>query len=61
MVYVCWDVLYVGDTSVISRPLTERHALLRNTVSDAPAAGIPIGEPVAIAMSAWSRLTRAGC
>ena len=44
MVYVCWDVLYVGDTSVVARPLSERHALLRAAIRDAPDAGVPIGE-----------------
>jgi ATP-dependent DNA ligase len=41
---VCWDVLYVGDTSVTARPLTERQALLRSVVREAPEAGVPIGE-----------------
>lgn len=40
---MCWDVLHIGDTSVTARPLNERQALLRQTVRDAPAAGIRIG------------------
>jgi hypothetical protein len=46
VVYVCWDVLYVGDTSVTARPLTERQALLRGVVKEAPEAGVPIGEHI---------------
>lgn len=41
---MCWDVLYIGDTSVTARPLTERQALLRGIVKDAPESGVPIGE-----------------
>ena len=44
VVYVCWDVLYAGDTSVTARPLTERQAVLRSIVKDAPEIGVPIGE-----------------
>lgn len=44
VVYVCWDVLFAGDTSVTARPLAERQAVLRRLVRAAPEAGVPIGE-----------------
>jgi len=40
LVYVCWDVLYMGGLGdVTCRPLLERHELLKGVVRDAPPEG----------------------
>ena len=43
IVYVVFDILYVGSGSVINRTLTERHELLRQTLGHQQTTAIPIG------------------
>ncbi|GLI63887.1 hypothetical protein VaNZ11_007004 [Volvox africanus] len=43
VIFVAFDVLYIDDSSVLDKPLGERHQLLRRALRSCPPEGIPVG------------------
>ena len=44
LIFVAFDILYIEDSSVINRPLLERHALLRDALAPSPSEGVKVGK-----------------